>query len=181
MAPFRNKPFTHFDDLCYVWGKDRATGKDAQSAHDINEENQRNNVEVGLDKIKDTKVAEEADVSIAFFDPSINSPKSVSKKRKRRNGDSEGNDTVVEALTNVSRNIESSIHALCNTVEKLAYEADMKAMREQIFNQLINVHGLTRREIVHAHVKLSQDEKLMVAFCSIPDEMKVEWIREIIE
>ena len=126
-------------------------------------------------------MAEEVDASMAFSDPPVNSPKSVSKKRKRRSGEFESNDTIVEALTNVSRNIEASIHTLCNSVEKLAYEADMKAMREQIFNQLVNVQGLTRREIVRAHVKLSQDEKLMVAFSSIPDEMKVEWIHEIIE
>ena len=126
-------------------------------------------------------MAKEADASMAFSNSLVNSPKSVSKKRKRRSGDFEGNDTIIEALTNVNRNIESSIHTLCNSVEKLAYKVDIKAIREQIFNQLVYVHGLTWREIVHAHVKLSLDEKLMVAFSSIPDKMKVEWIREIIE
>ncbi|KAI4299997.1 hypothetical protein L6164_033417 [Bauhinia variegata] len=37
-APFRSKPFPHFDALCTVWAKDRAIGKAAQGADEVNEE-----------------------------------------------------------------------------------------------------------------------------------------------
>ena len=35
---WKNKPFSHSWDLCIIFGKDRATGKDAQTPADVVEE-----------------------------------------------------------------------------------------------------------------------------------------------
>ncbi|KAI4331773.1 hypothetical protein L6164_016730 [Bauhinia variegata] len=56
-APFRSQPFPHFDALCIVWTNDRAIGKDAQSADDINEEANRVNFEEGHDNVSEHQFA----------------------------------------------------------------------------------------------------------------------------
>ncbi|KAI4346242.1 hypothetical protein L6164_013310 [Bauhinia variegata] len=162
VAPFIYRPFPHFDALCTVWTKDRATGKDAQDADDVNEEANCVNFEESPDNVLET--------------PRTRSSSLSRKKRKH--------DAVVDVLRDAIITIEQSFqHAtekLCTEVHRLAHDAVMDERKEKLFEDLLKVQGLTPNEIYDAHMKLAQDPNLLVVFPTIPEPFKVDWICRLI-
>ncbi|KAI4357267.1 hypothetical protein L6164_001228 [Bauhinia variegata] len=93
-APFRYRPFPHFNALCTVWAKDKATGKYAQDANDINEEANRVNSEESPDNVSEHQSAYDYENDDTLSEV-LETPRtrSISGSRKKRK-----NDVVVDVL-----------------------------------------------------------------------------------
>ncbi|KAL4619798.1 hypothetical protein ACB092_06G106300 [Castanea dentata] len=89
----RNKSFPHYEDLCIVYAKDHATGKDAQAPADVEElEAEKND-----DKLDD--IFEDMDCT-QIPTPGSNGEEQNARKKKRRIKC--GKDNMVEAMKEVT-------------------------------------------------------------------------------
>ena len=172
-----------------AFGKDRACGRDAQDGCDVLEEVGAENDHDGLDDVPLTEPPNDIDPEIQSSPCTANNqPEGSSAPRKRRKVGSDRDEAIVDALERVCDKVcgqmgdklGAATNALCSTVEKLAHKAAMDARTAQLWAEISKVHGLTRREMHAAHIKISRDHSLLVGFPSIPDEEKADWIREVL-
>ncbi|XP_054817832.1 uncharacterized protein At2g29880-like [Prosopis cineraria] len=192
-AKWRNKTFPHYDELSNIFGKDRATGKDAQTYEDIVEE--FHDQHGFTSPIEDTPTEHiltdsQMDGSHANTSPQENSPTELSpsdatfgaKKRKRNSTEAqpsmlEGMKMIVQTLTNGLK--ESSEHFGMH-LDRVEREKRIDGMRSSLLVELKKVEGLSHQERLKAYVKIIGDENILIGFYSMPEEDKADVIREII-
>ncbi|KAD1826799.1 hypothetical protein E3N88_42243 [Mikania micrantha] len=172
-SKWRGKKFPHYWDLCVVFGKDRANGRDAQTAadllFDINREEEP--TEDGLDDL---------DVAQTLNNPSYANSReesSTQRKRKRRNSW----DPLMNSLKESAELIGAEIREATNTFNRVfGTESNREEMRNNLFAEMNKVEGLTIRECDRAVCKLAQKEELMVVFFKVDEERKLGWVKNML-
>ncbi|KAD6453451.1 hypothetical protein E3N88_08156 [Mikania micrantha] len=170
-AKWRGKKFPHYWDLCIVFGKDRANGRDAQTAADILSDMVREEQEAigdGLDYI--------------YVDQSLNNTSreesSTQRKRKRRNSW----DPLMNSLKESAEIIGAEIREATNTFNRVfGTESNREELRNNLFAEMNKVEGLTIRECDKAICKLAQNEELMVIFFKVDEERKLGWVKNMLD
>ncbi|KAD3067808.1 hypothetical protein E3N88_35688 [Mikania micrantha] len=170
-AKWRGKKFPHYLDLCIVFGKDRANGRDAQTAADILSDIVREEQEAigdGLDYID--------------VDESLNNTSreesSTQRKRKRRNSW----DPLMNSLKESAEIIGAEIREATNTFNRVfGTESNREELRNNLFAEMNKVEGLTIRECDKAICKLAQNEELMVIFFKVDEERKLGWVKNMLD
>ncbi|KAD6119782.1 hypothetical protein E3N88_11053 [Mikania micrantha] len=170
-AKWRGKKFPHYWDLCIVFGKDRANGRDAQTAADILSDIVREEQEAigdGLDYID--------------VDQSLNNTSreesSTQRKRKRRNSW----DPLMNSLKESAEIIGAEIREATNTFNRVfGTESNREEPRNNLFAEMNKVEGLTIRECDKAICKLAQNEELMVIFFKVDEERKLGWVKNMLD
>ncbi|GAV59016.1 hypothetical protein CFOL_v3_02549 [Cephalotus follicularis] len=122
-APFKEKSFPHFDDLLVVFGKDRATGKDAVTSADVMEELNRSEPDENANDIEfeDDGVGLEG---INFSTTPATEATSTTRNRKRKRKSFKAENfigEVKELSTNLVRQIGNSFDRLSQTIERGFY------------------------------------------------------------
>ncbi|KAK1431778.1 hypothetical protein QVD17_08418 [Tagetes erecta] len=174
-AKWRGKKFPHYWDLCNVFGKDRANGREAQTAadilSDINRE-EREPIGDGLDHI---------DVDEPLNSPSYATSKeesSTQQKRRRRNN----LDPLMNSLKESAKIIGAEIREATNTFNRVfGTESNREEMRNNLFAEMNKFEGLTIRECDKAVCKLAQNEELMVIFFKVDEDRKLGWVTNMLD
>lgn len=165
-AKWQNKTFPHYLDLCVIFGKDRATGKDALSAAEMVELDEEIQTNDGDDDLIPTRSEE------------ISSKSSSFKKRKRKSSfDIDSESAMERAATILAAQLEKSSAQFANF---LGLEASLNEQRKNLSNALSNVPGLTDSERNKVMCKLAREEELMVVFFSLPDERKEGFVKDLL-
>ncbi|KAI3755040.1 hypothetical protein L1987_54833 [Smallanthus sonchifolius] len=138
-------------DLCIVFVKDRANGRDAQTTADIISDINREETEANGDGLDDIDVDQPLKNPL---DDASREESSTQRKRKRRNS--------WDPLMNIS-GTESNIEELLNNLFEMN-----------------KVEGLTIRECDKDVFKLAQNEELMVIFYKVDEERKVGWVKNML-
>ncbi|KAJ0526058.1 hypothetical protein HanHA300_Chr09g0318921 [Helianthus annuus] len=174
---WRSKKFPHYWDLCIVFGKDRANGRDAQEAADIISDMTREEPEAeatgdGLDDM---------DLNQPLNSPSYEASRedsSIQRKRKRRNSW----DPLMSSLKESAEIIGAEIREATNTFNIVfGTESNREELRNNLFVEMNKVVGLTTRECDKAVRKLAQNEELMVIFFKVDEERKFGWVKTMLE
>ncbi|XAR68134.1 hypothetical protein NMG60_11003157 [Bertholletia excelsa] len=145
----RGKALPHFDNLCIIWEKDRATRKDAQLVGDILDEERTNegSIQTNIDETIDFNDINDINVFMSFTKQPSNktSTSSFYKKRKRR--ELMGDDIFVNVLKEVFTSLKSGLlqatDKLGQYVESLSHEASLNNKWETIYSELMNVGRLS--------------------------------------
>ncbi|KAI3824767.1 hypothetical protein L1987_06238 [Smallanthus sonchifolius] len=170
-AKWRGKKFPHYWDLCIVFGKDRANGRDAQTAADIISDINREEPEATVDGLDDM------DVNQPLKSPSDVASREESRKRKRRNSW----DPLMNSLKESAEIIGAEIREATNTFNRVfGTESNREELRNNLFAEMNKVEGLTIRECDKAVCKLAQNEELMVIFFKVDEERKLGWVKNML-
>lgn len=178
-AKWRGKKFPHYWDLCIVFGKDRANGRDAQTAadiiSDINEQEETVDYTQGTgDGLEDIDV--DAPQNTPLHAPS-REESTTQRKRKRRNSW----DPLMNSLKDSADIIASNIDNATNTFNAVfGIERDREDLRKKLNAEMKKVAGLTVRDCNKAVRMLSKNEELMVIFFTLEDEDKFEWVTDLL-
>ncbi|KAD7117563.1 hypothetical protein E3N88_04831 [Mikania micrantha] len=168
------KKFPHYWDLCIVFGKDRANGRDAQTGADILSDINRQEQESATNGLDDIDV-----------DHSLNNPSyvafkeesSTQRKRKRRNSW----DPLINSLKESAEIIGAEIRGATNTFNRVfGTESNREELCTNLFEEMNKVEGLTIRECDKAVCKLAQNEELMVIFFKVNEERKLGWVKNML-
>ena len=159
-----------------VFGKDPKTGKDIRTITGIVEEKETESVDAGQED------SNKIDTPVAFPEIPSNNASLASSSSGSKTSDSDHNERLVEVfkevIANMDRGFKTAIENFRSCID--GREADMAAKRARFYSELEKVEGLTEEERWLAHSKISTDDRLLVVFPAIPDDMKVSWIQLLI-
>ncbi|KAI3807117.1 hypothetical protein L1987_23041 [Smallanthus sonchifolius] len=114
-AKWRGKKFPHYWDLCIVFGKDRANGRDAQTAADIISDINREETEANGDGLDDIDANQPLNNPL---DAASREESSTQRKRKRRNSW----DPLMNSLRESAEIIGAEIREATNTFNRVDEE-----------------------------------------------------------
>jgi len=191
-------PFPYLDELDKVFGPDRATGAASENFEEA--VNGLQNEAIELDKDEENDEEEEEGESVESTQAT---PKNSKKARKEPNLKGEGKKKVSQSeivdLTSSFNNVSSTLtgfmndmnshlsnieSALCTTQqhEQALMNREMKLddKKKCLFQEVMNIPGLTKDEAMKAVNKLACDSSLLPIFYQCPEEWKKDWILNII-
>ncbi|MFQ6656336.1 hypothetical protein Gotur_026490 [Gossypium turneri] len=164
---FRHRSFPYYDQLTAIYIRDRATGKDAQTATDVIEE-------INVQDVPTTDINEEinefynceADVSLDDMDVSATEP-----QPDRNQG--ENMRTIGEQI---SRSIASDV-----VVQQKSEEFQIiQEKATNLYPTLCEIEGLTVDEHYRALSKIPDHPTQMLVFFSLPSDVRLEWVRRFL-
>ncbi|XVF83706.1 hypothetical protein PTKIN_Ptkin16aG0512600 [Pterospermum kingtungense] len=176
-APFRTRRFHFFNELCEIYGKDRATGKDAQSAADIVEEIQNedndNSLDVGsADEWNTQQLGDDMEMSFA---PPMSSS---SKKRKAHEmSDTNTAKVLVRATTLLTDKMVEIGEKLSESVRT---EMRLEKRVEELAAALDEIEGLTEDEKDNALSKIPEHPTQIVVFFSLLPSRRLRWVHKFL-
>ncbi|KAG8383971.1 hypothetical protein BUALT_Bualt04G0069300 [Buddleja alternifolia] len=163
-SSWQNKSFPFFEDLLIIFGKDRATGTNAEGPADMMEEIQREQ-EHGLE---DT-------------DASMQSPRNegLHNQKKRKRSRSEDNMTVMmdDAASVIGNEIAKAGEVFSKAI---GVDAEISEKRQRIDSEIRKIHHITTREIIKAVCHIARDHELTDVFFSMTDKGKEEMVESIL-
>ncbi|KAL5569373.1 hypothetical protein UlMin_025948 [Ulmus minor] len=114
-APFKTKAFPFYDELCVVFGKDRATGKDAENVADAAEEIIReasNDIfEENINNTESMAYVDAANGEFMSFSQAPQFPQSQSdgsSKKKRKRSSNDIGEAIKEAACAIAKEMKDS-------------------------------------------------------------------------
>ncbi|XP_060974577.1 uncharacterized protein LOC133039682 [Cannabis sativa] len=181
-APFKIKSFPWYDDLCAVFGKDRATGKHAETVTDVVEEleAEKENTTLGEDDFSNANNVDEVEsmsVSDATRGAQSHTQSDGSSKKKRKAANHE---ELSNALTQSASILAEVIEKASIRLSKAIGE-DLNEKHMQLGKELERTTTLTTTQRHKVARMIMQDNALVSYFFSVPDDEKDEWARLLID
>ncbi|XP_028752040.1 uncharacterized protein At2g29880-like [Neltuma alba] len=180
----RGKTFPHFNALCTIFGKDRATGKGSISGLE-GDQLDESEISPQLDAENiddDVDFGEETEPSVAATIGEANTATTTSRKRRRNSSDRDElyMEGLEKIMTITCQGIQEATATLGSHVQKLARAAVLDKKRDSLYNELCNLKELSSHEIHDALFKINKDENTLAIFSSLPYEAKLEMVRRVL-
>ncbi|KAI3692299.1 hypothetical protein L6452_32113 [Arctium lappa] len=156
-AKWKNKTFPHFEDLCIVFGKDRANGsrvRDAVEMEDVSMEDHNNQFEDNLSNDQD-------DASNAHTNVHSQECSSGSKKRKNKN------ESLHEVINNATFVLGDKLMKASEAMMEV--EVQMLKKREKIADELEKFGTFSETEMFNALLKITKDSESVITFWSLKE------------
>ncbi|PON90591.1 hypothetical protein TorRG33x02_136460 [Trema orientale] len=114
VVPFKHKAFPYYEDLCLLFGKDRATGNDADGLADAVDDIARSeaNNDINGHDVNNTQPmgdAEADDLEFMSFSQASQIPQSRSDESSKRIRENGGSDDIGEAIKELALAIAKEI------------------------------------------------------------------------
>ncbi|KAL6501113.1 hypothetical protein OROHE_025310 [Orobanche hederae] len=171
----RNKSFPHYDQLALVWGKDRATGLNAETPIDVIENLEKDqNIDQGDDESDEENVPPRT--------TSLGEGTSKSKRKRRRSAD--GLISSLERMTNVlAAHMDKSNDQMTKIVESFSgVDKEKKDNHHKLNEELREIEVLTNSQRQKAAMKLVRDPDIMDYFFTLEDDGEKEiFLIELLE
>ncbi|PPD90688.1 hypothetical protein GOBAR_DD12375 [Gossypium barbadense] len=195
-AQFKHRSSPYYNQLTTIYARDRATGKDAQTAADVLEEINAEGVHTtGMDEERNSFYDCEADISLDDMDVSTAEPQrdrnqggsSSSNKRKKKSDARDMSCSFDEAATLLSENIKAvgdqisrSIASEVVVQQKSEEYQKMEEKASILYSTLWEIEGLTDDQRYRALLKIPQHPTQMIVFFSLPSVARLECIRRFL-
>ncbi|PPD98891.1 hypothetical protein GOBAR_DD04105 [Gossypium barbadense] len=194
-SQFRHRSFPYYNQLTAIYARDRATGKDAQTAADVLEEiHAEDDRTTDMNEERNTFYDCEADVSLDDMDVSGMDPRgdrdqggsSSSNKRKKKY---DARDNVYasfeEAATLLGEKIQAvgdriSMSIASEVVVQQKSEEKMEEKASNLYSALWSIEGLTDDQRYDALSKIPDHPTQMIVFFSLPSVARLEWVRRFL-
>ncbi|PPD75151.1 hypothetical protein GOBAR_DD27910 [Gossypium barbadense] len=194
---FRHRTFPYYDQLTAIYARDRAAGKDAQTAADVLEE-------INAECIPTTDMNEErnsfydceADVSLDDMDVSTTEPRrdrdqrgssSLNKKKKksdaRDNMSSSFNEVAILLAENMRAIGEQISRSIASDVVVQQKSEEFQIIQEKatnLYSTLWEIEGLTVDKRYRALSKIPDHPTQMLVFFSLPSDAQLEWVKRFL-
>ncbi|PPD99257.1 hypothetical protein GOBAR_DD03719 [Gossypium barbadense] len=190
-AQFRFRTFPYYDQLTTIYARDRATGKDTQTAADVLEEIHADDVRTtDMNEERNTFYDCEADVSLDDMDVSGTDPRgdrdqrgsSSSNKRKKK---SDARDNVFSSFNKAATLLGDKIQAVGEQInrsiasevvvqQKSEEHQNMEERASNLYSTLWSIEGLTDDQQYDALSKIPDHPTQMIVFFSLPSVARLE-------
>ncbi|KAJ8423319.1 hypothetical protein Cgig2_020478 [Carnegiea gigantea] len=156
---WRGKLCPYYEDLCIIFGKGRASGKDAQGPEEMEDEV---NEEGENEESKPSGVK-------ASYAKSGNLGKRVRAP-----------DNLVKSLSEVVFILGREIRATSSNISRaIGFDVELSEKRSKLNEELANL-GLTTMERHRAIRKITSEPESVDVFFSIPDAKRGEWVQALL-
>ncbi|XP_071709221.1 uncharacterized protein At2g29880-like [Rutidosis leptorrhynchoides] len=195
-AKWRNKPFPHYNELCTVFGKDRARGSGSRSFGDIDEETnigvQDSDEDVQVEENTNTPTNENVQV-----EGNTNSPtnenvqvegntniqaKNVSSVRSKKRKRKDQTDPFVDGLHEVVNVLGNTISEAASTMSRdIDFQVDLKMKRAKITTDIFKMSSLTQEEKYQVMGKIRSDSDNVEAYWDLDEENREGWVKYMLK
>ncbi|XP_052480791.1 uncharacterized protein LOC128035349 [Gossypium raimondii] len=194
-SQFRHRSFPYYNQLTAIYARDRATGKDAQTAADVLEEiHAEDERTTDMNEERNTFYDCEADVSLDDMDVSGMDPRgdrdqggsSSSNKRKKK---SDARDDVYSSFEEAATLLGEKIQAVGDKINRSIAsevvvqhksEENMEEKASNLYSALWSIEGLTDDQRYDALSKIPDHPNQMIVFFSLPSVARLEWVRRFL-
>nr|KJB11819.1 hypothetical protein B456_002G2175002 [Gossypium raimondii] len=196
-SQFRHRSFPYYNQLTAIYARDRATGKDAQTATDVLEEiHCEDERTTDMNEERNTFYDCEADVSLDDMDVFGTDPlgdrdqggSSSSNKRKKK---SDARDNVYSSFEEAATLLREKIQAVGDQISRsIASEVVVQQKPEEhqkmeekasnLYSALWSIEGLTDNQQYDALSKIPDHPTQMIVFFSLPSVGRLEWVRRFL-
>ncbi|KAL5549126.1 hypothetical protein UlMin_004357 [Ulmus minor] len=172
-APFKTKAFPFYDELCVVFGKDRATGKDAENVADAAEEIIREaSNDIFEENINNTENMAYVEVENGEFMSFSQAPQFPQSQL-----DDDIEEAIKEAACAIAKEMKDSSTRLSEAmIDKEINERQMGVNQELMRTTLLDMF-----ERHKAILLITRDIRTLNAFTSVGDEEKDAWVRALLD
>ncbi|XP_052479688.1 uncharacterized protein At2g29880-like [Gossypium raimondii] len=194
---FKHRSFPYYDQLTAIYARDRATGKDAQTAADVIEE-------INVQDVPTTDINEEinefydceVDVSLDDMDVSATEPQpdrnqggSTSSKKKKKNYDASDHFSfsfhdaatlLAENMRAIGEQISRSIASDVIVQQKSEEFQIIQEKATNLYPTLCEIECLTVDERYRALSKIPDHPTQMLVFFSLPSDVQLERVRRFL-
>ena len=168
---WRGKPCPYYEDLCIIFGKDHASGKDAQGPEEMEDE-------VNEEGENEESSKKDEPESSATQEPSgveASSGKSGNLGKRVRTSDN-----LVKGLSEVASILGREIRAASSNISRaIGFDVELSEKRSKLNEELANL-GLTTMERHRAARKIASQPESVDVFFSIPDAERKEWVQALL-
>ncbi|XP_057773450.1 uncharacterized protein LOC131003052 [Salvia miltiorrhiza] len=184
---FRYKSWPYVEDWKLVFGKDRATGDEAEDVMeaaftmyrklDINQSLDDGEYHVSLEDILETGETGDNVSQTQAREETVTAEKEAptsSKKRRRSVG---FDDRFFEALTTIGRGTETRLDTISS---RMGYDYDVSKARKEVFAQLSGIPGLSKTEKFDICNMLAKEVELLDVFSSLPEDSKEDYVLHLL-
>lgn len=173
----RYKSWPYYHDWCEIFGKDRATGEQAEDVMDA--------VNELFNKSKDTENEKEVTDDIHILSDDFEDAmkenstyKSVNNDTDKRSGgkkrkSTDENEGLCDLLGNFCRSTETR---LGDIARRIGYEQDVSAARKEVFEAVGKIGGLTLQERLVVSKTLVNNTEDLDLFSSLPEDARAEFV-----
>ncbi|KAL0308813.1 UNVERIFIED_CONTAM: hypothetical protein Sradi_5823600 [Sesamum radiatum] len=180
---WQNKPFPFYDDLLVIFGKDRATGNNADGPADMMEEIQREEVNNDPNDDVETTIEnglEDLDASMSFSP--LQSPRTEGIQKKKKRSRSVDNLMIMtEGIKEAASVIGSEIAKASQLFSKaIGVEAEVSEKRQKIDSEIRKIPNLTATEVIKVVCRIAQNHELTDVFFSMNEEGREQLVVAIL-
>ncbi|KDO57232.1 hypothetical protein CISIN_1g022123mg [Citrus sinensis] len=178
-ANFKNKAFPHYEDLCTIYGKDHATGRNAVAPADVVEKIERTRVNNGTEgknlNLNGEDVRNDVDDNMAFSHTRQMHPKTSNSSSRKRGRDEDSEDSV-ESLKELAilivREMKESSSRLSQAIGQ-----EINDKQVGLNGELKKITSLTTVERLKATRLIARDNAALNVFYSLSDEDRKVWVK----
>ncbi|GER55646.1 retrotransposon protein [Striga asiatica] len=177
---WQNKAFPMYDDLVIIFGKDRATGGNAEGPNDMMEEIEREdvNLNAGNDVEATTEIG--LDDLDASFSP-LQSPRSATVDKRKKRKRSVDNLMPMTDIKEAASIIGSEIAKASEIFGKaIGVDAEISEKRQRIDSEIRKIPDLAVLDVIKVVCRIAQSPELTDVFFSMTEEGREQLARAII-
>ncbi|PPD99956.1 hypothetical protein GOBAR_DD03004 [Gossypium barbadense] len=170
---FRHRSFPYYDQLTAIYARDRATSKDAQTAADVIEE-------INAQDIPITDINEERN---EFYDCKVDvslDDMDVSATELRPDRNQGAATLLVENMRAIGEQISKSIASDVVVQQKSEEFQIIQEKATNLYPTLCEIEGLSVDERYRALSKIPDHPTQMLVFFSLPSDVRLEWVRRFL-
>ena len=168
---WRGKPCPYYEDLCIIFGNDRALGKDAQGPEEMEDEVN----EEGENEESSKKDEPESSYTREPSRVEASSAKSGNLGKQVR-----ASDILVKGISEVASILGREIRAASSNISQaIDFDFELSEKRSKLNQELANL-GLTTMERHRAARKIAFKPESVDVFFSILDAERKEWVQALL-
>ncbi|KAK2975419.1 hypothetical protein RJ640_014000, partial [Escallonia rubra] len=163
-----NKPLFKYDQLGFIFGKDRATGKAAEAPGDAVEDLDREEGTIGLDDM---------DMSVPMTGSATQSTRTKPiKKRRTRGSMTDGFTSGLQNLTAVfGTYMEATGKRMEMLAERLGHAKDASLDRKKVYEELCRIDFASELDRLQVTQKIVAKQDIVNVFLCLPDDAKASY------
>ncbi|KAJ9549302.1 hypothetical protein OSB04_021845 [Centaurea solstitialis] len=167
---WKNKTFPHYEDLCIVFGKDRAQGNGARDFVEMEQEVNAEETQDSDDDFLDSDNAASRNTNLPHDEAS---PSVISRKRKSRSDDGFNNAVglITESLKEISKDLSQGIK----------FDMKINELSDKIPPEIFKMASLTQSEKFKALTKIRGDPINVQNFWQVDENNREAWVKYILE
>ncbi|KAK2965846.1 hypothetical protein RJ640_026697 [Escallonia rubra] len=163
-----NKPLFKYDQLGFIFGKDRATEKSAEAPGDAVEDLDREEGTIGLDDM---------DMSVHMTGSATQSTGTKPiKKRRTHGGMTDGFTSGLQNLTAVfGTYMEATGKRMEMLAERLGHAKDASLDRKKVYEELCRIDFASELDRLQVTHKIAAKQEIVDVFLCLPDDAKASY------
>ncbi|CAI9295227.1 unnamed protein product [Lactuca saligna] len=170
---WRNKSLPHYDDLCIIFGKDKAQGNRAENCEDMTH---NENVEEELLQMEDDFNEQSVEISPTKNGQSEETSSASTKKRKNKF------DSFIEGISKATALLSKDLWEASTTMsQSLNAEVELQKKTSMVTAEILKIPSMDQKDKFKASRKIMREPEAVLTFWNLEGEERETFVKLMLE